>query len=215
MFDPIINSKLNRLLEGGGYSEEGTVLTFNGDATNKTIILGTVEAVKISNKYVDLNTIENVVIDGSVITKDELVVIIEDVIQILGSYNGEQVLMIAIPEDIPNDATKGVYVCPVGSYYVTKATFAETIHPIDPKYLPGVCLPVVEIANIDAITAEESAKLKGAIGMPCIVKIGDDTEGFAEAMAYLGGGDEHLFVNASGAIGFRSTDNGATWILLQ
>lgn len=46
---------------------------------------------------------------------------------------------------------------------------SETIHPIDPKFLPGVCLPVVEIADITAITAEESALLTAAIGSPIVV----------------------------------------------
>lgn len=45
----------------------------------------------------------------------------------------------------------------------------ETIHPIDPKYLPGVCLPVVEIADITNITAEENAKLTACMGMPIVL----------------------------------------------
>lgn len=59
----------------------------------------------------------------------------------------------------------------------------ETIHPIDPKFLPGVCLPVVEIATQPTdegapLTAEESAKMDevAAMGLPivCRVKIDDE-----------------------------------------
>ena len=32
---------------------------------------------------------------------------------------------------------------------------AETIHPIDPKFLPGVCLPVVELSTVFDSTTEE------------------------------------------------------------
>lgn len=56
-----------------------------------------------------------------------------------------------------------------GYKFYTSCIKAETIHPIDPKFLPGVCLPVVEIADITAITAEESALLTAAIGSPIVV----------------------------------------------
>ena len=52
----------------------------------------------------------------------------------------------------------------------------ETIHPIDPKYLPGVCLPVVELSTIlgeepVVLTAEENAKLNEVVasGSPFIL----------------------------------------------
>lgn len=57
---------------------------------------------------------------------------------------------------------------------------AETIHPIDPKFLPGVCLPVVEITSAEypteggivALSAEENAALLKAaeLGLPICVK---------------------------------------------
>lgn len=48
----------------------------------------------------------------------------------------------------------------------------ETIHPIDPKYLPGVCLPVVEIADYTALTDAECAALDKAESnnAPIVVK---------------------------------------------
>ena len=46
----------------------------------------------------------------------------------------------------------------------------ETIHPIDPKFLPGVCLPVVELTTVPtakgaALTAEETAQVANALAM--------------------------------------------------
>lgn len=53
----------------------------------------------------------------------------------------------------------------------------EEVRTIEPKYLPGVCLPVVELTTVGtsggaALTAEESAKMEevAALGLPIIVK---------------------------------------------
>ena len=70
--------------------------------------------------------------------------------------------------------TKGVYVLYVSeTLYLSAVTYGkETIHPIDRKYLGGVCLPVVEIADMNAITASESVAFTAAAenGLPCVVK---------------------------------------------
>lgn len=58
----------------------------------------------------------------------------------------------------------------------------ETIHPIDPKFLPGVCLPVVELSTVfvvgtsDAITIVDETDIKKlndtiSYGLPIVVKI--------------------------------------------
>ena len=58
----------------------------------------------------------------------------------------------------------------------TIAICQETIVPIDPKYLPGVCLPVVELstalANETALTDAESALLSTAFegGAPVVIR---------------------------------------------
>ena len=44
--------------------------------------------------------------------------------------------------------------CEGNAAYIAKISFAETIHPIDPKYLPGVCLPVVDINIVSASVSE-------------------------------------------------------------
>ena len=62
-----------------------------------------------------------------------------------------------------------------GFGYCSKVEFAETIVPIDPKYLPGVCLPVVELSTVvsagAALTEREMALLSAAYatGKPVVV----------------------------------------------
>ena len=64
-----------------------------------------------------------------------------------------------------------------------KVTTTETIHPIDPKYLPGVCLPVVELSttltNGVTFTEEENAALTAAFegGVPVVMKFAMDGAG--------------------------------------
>lgn len=59
-----------------------------------------------------------------------------------------------------------------GICWITCEVVEETIHPIDPKYLPGVCLPVVEIADYTALTEAECAALDKAESnnAPIVVK---------------------------------------------
>ena len=84
----------------------------------------------------------------------------------------------------------------------------ETITPIDQKYLPGVCLPVVEIAYIEALSEAEQAKLTACIGMPIILK----TEFFTLVANYL-------YINVHSFVGVFSaetvfnivSEDGVTW----
>lgn len=67
------------------------------------------------------------------------------------------------------------FACVCASYTegtISITAVVETIHPIDPKFLPGVCLPVVEITSAEypqsgtvALSAEESAALTAAASM--------------------------------------------------
>lgn len=50
-----------------------------------------------------------------------------------------------------------------------KISTPETIHPIDPKYLPGVCLPVVKLSTeltegVSVLTAEEAVAMDNVVG---------------------------------------------------
>lgn len=76
-----------------------------------------------------------------------------------------------------DDLPPGTYVFHRDTDYIENiyGTVIETIHPIDPKYLPGVCLPVVELSTVASdtqtnLTAEEAEKIKALNGAPCIIK---------------------------------------------
>lgn len=66
-----------------------------------------------------------------------------------------------------------------GGSHIT-VSLPETVHTIDPKYLPGICLPVVEIttplsADFSNTTVQstilnetDTAAIKAALGLPCL-----------------------------------------------
>lgn len=107
----------------------------------------------------------------------------------------------------------GVAVDQNGGSFI-KITTPETIHPIDPKFLPGVCLPVVEIASAPypesgtvELSAEESAKLDAAVaeGFPVVVKMTMFGMPVAVVCTYLGGEMLNGFV-VENSIGFAKDD---------
>ena len=96
-------------------------------------------------------------------------------------------------------------------------TQTETITPIDPKYLPGVCLPVVEIASAEypfsgdpvALSAEESAKFAAAAetGLPVVIKL--TLNSMSLTAQYMSG----LYMGnfGSGILSFAFSENG--WVM--
>ena len=99
----------------------------------------------------------------------------------------------------------------------------ETIHPIDQKFLPGVCLPYVEITTQPspdgaALTAEESAKMDeiDALGLPMVASFtliekkmtavfGHSTDGFLFTLQ----GYDFLIANMDGTWVFMMLTAGA------
>ena len=104
----------------------------------------------------------------------------------------------------------------------------EIIHPIDPKYLPGVCLPVVELSTTFThggdLTGEEDELLKAAyegdipIVIRCDIDLGDNGS-FKNVVAvwnkaYMDGNLKMcMFVASLGTnvLQIYSIDNGETW----
>jgi plastocyanin len=91
-----------------------------------------------------------------------------------------------------------------GSVTVTVSITTETIHPIDPKYLPGVCLPVVEFTttlgtNVTLTSAENEALTKVAVtASPVLIKANLDM-GNGNAMPVRA-----VFNYFAGAFGFSA-----------
>lgn len=124
------------------------------------------------------------------------------------------------------DATLGSAAVPKGTYgmvmsmdgsinadgsnciYVTEinGVLTETIHPIDPKFLPGAVVPVVELTTEPAaegatLTAEESAMMEEvfATGLPFVLKCTFDTSIISVMCSMLNMGG--MMVGYVGSIG--------------
>lgn len=173
----------------GGDKVSGKVYTFNGDTSGK---FAANNIVNISEDVPDLKNVTKIVLANSNGATAEL--LLSNLVYM------EQEGMVGILD--PNDQSRmyvvSLYSCadggPAGLYvrcaddgYVSRIEFAETIHPIDPKYLGGVCLPVVEltleqVSNIvqagaagwivasgylfDALEAAYNAGLPLIVGLP-------------------------------------------------
>lgn len=71
--------------------------------------------------------------------------------------NGSFLVLLAY-EDVAGESNAGwALVCLDGNYGShMKIVGDETIHPIDPKFLPGVCLPVVELSTTGDMPAQDT-----------------------------------------------------------
>jgi len=148
----------------GGDIIRSKVLTWDGDTSNQ-VMFGATPAVKIYDKFVKFDNIAGVTLtsdqhDVFIPKKDflahqvaETLGFAQAVIQIEEGYS---FVYFAIPADLPDEAIEQLGDLEEGVYYgltsetkqISKLHFAETIVPIDPKYLPGACLPVVELETV-------------------------------------------------------------------
>lgn len=119
--------------------------------------------------------------------------------------DGEPFTVVTFPTDSMVAATQG------NTHSFTISQTVETIHPIKPEYLPGVCLPVVEIADLTSITAEENAKLTACIGMPIVCRFNQN--GVSILMSYTHF-DSHAFAGQIGELSaIIGSEDGVTWAL--
>lgn len=138
----------------GGYTK-GLTLTYDGNKEGKKYFtLGDSTFVRIGGA-IDAYDIKTVSLNDTVIPVSEL--------QIVSSEQGTSVyysgvIGIAVFYDNNSGVPAGTYVLDDGEYVITKVV-TETIVPIDPKFIPGAVLPVVEIANIVEITETEATAL--------------------------------------------------------
>lgn len=151
-----------------GYAEPGAVLTFDGNfdcvTTSDNLLL-------LTSKEYDIYSITSVTIQTGTITT-EIPRSSATVAEIDGAYGlvfSDIALVVVQPG-------KGTLVYATKAQYVTRVEFAETIHTIDEKYLPGVCLPVVELETVvvsgATFTDAENAALTAAkeAGVPFVLK---------------------------------------------
>lgn len=193
-----------QIMKGSGAvgDSEKTVLTFDGDTNGKTTI-ETDEGilVKISDTAIAVeNCVEITVVQETgftgKFTKGELLTTTSDGLHVIAEQGGE-IFVVSDPGGLMG--SPGTYVrkyrgAASSVFGWTSEIKLETIHPIDPKFLPGVCLPVVELttqptAEGAPLTAEESANVQAALamGVPCVVKFNIDGAEFGVVATVSGG----------------------------
>lgn len=130
-----------------------------------------------------------------------------------GDDTGEPFLYAPYAEDGVTTAA-GFITLDMGNISISVTCVNETVHPIDPKYLPGVCLPMVEISTIPAgvapvtLTAEESAVLEdlAATKLPIVLQLnGNDV-----IVTCVSG-----YTNMFGSDGFLGFLGGASFIVMK
>lgn len=186
------------------------VYTYDGNQEGKvTFTQGGVTAVRVG-EAVDPNSIQKVigVLDGQEmeILADAITLSESGGITFLNADGASFVCIVTGDNDI--GASPGTYATQNEWYYVSRIEVTETTTPIDPKYLPGVCLPVVELTTAPTeqgaqMSAEESAKLDEALalGLPIAVK-GTMPDGTYASGVYSFGYSQGVPVFASVAPGF-------------
>lgn len=185
-----------------------TTLTFDGDSTDKEVVYigdNSIPFVKISNGPIDTSCNLTVTYQYFSIVagvSQDTVIVTHEKHDLIISQDIEQIEAILVPspfvgadEPLPVifsvtadvesfGLTRGTYVLNVDMaiqrVYVSEIKL-EIIHPIDPKFIPGVVLPVVEITtapneeplNPVFLTSKENAALNeaAATGLPCVAII--------------------------------------------
>lgn len=143
-----IDEKLKRIKDGGvGYTEDGKVYTFNGDTTGlETGYHNGLQFVVLADEFFDPNTIEHITVSVSgtmvELSKDQFWIeehsdAIATGYVVLTEYQGSTVPIALIQKSNDGGQEKsGVLADPNYNAFVARLKFADTIHKIDPKYLP-------------------------------------------------------------------------------
>ena len=185
-FDPVTYAMAKAYSDKkGGYVEPGKVYTFDGNADGKTAIPVSSEfvGVKISNDTPSVEQITKVVFEADADGEHHVIEMTPEMwtVYTASGLKGlvlDGALFVFVSDGSVHES--GFYVVTNESGYVSYVEFEETIHPIKPEYLPGVCLPVVEITSTAIpesdrveLTAEEKAQIEAALatGMPAVIKI--------------------------------------------
>lgn len=239
---------LQLLAEGGriGTTEYFNLdILYDGDATDKFTIAGEdlgVDGtyVRVSDSVINGGTVESVWYGDSggylePIT-DYHVESNEDIWMLYGTFFLEKRLLVLSCANADVGLPTGTYFLSMplsgegaGFIYSLHGKFVEVIHPIDPKYLPGVCLPVVELETAvkfndsTELSEAESAMLtsKAELKTPIVLKFSIITaEGSklpTSAIAAFGDytlvglGFSYLAYTALSAINFGKSADGTIW----
>ena len=173
MFCPLIYPKIKNLNDGGyGYMETPTPMTWDGNTEGKEAFWMDEEygLVKITDDVLDLAKITSITIkqdftgNGGEVREQTITnLIVEEEAGIgllIDGEDGDSSYIVTQAPDIeeamlPSSGTFLLYVKNgVVITHVSKVNFADTIHPIDPKYLPDL------VSRLEALEAKV-AELEG------------------------------------------------------
>lgn len=181
------NRTLRKLsADGNPVGTDRTVLTYDGNGDEKEVVFpgdGAGHAV-ISNKYIDPDSLVSVEANylGSIIPLDKSAININRISErkyIAWTAFGDEPYISLFSSERKEDGTEytAVFSDAMIGLHIIRIE-AETTTPIDPKYLPGVCLPVVALSTEPGVgsgaklTSTECAALNDAFNdqMPIVCK---------------------------------------------
>lgn len=154
-----VNKTLNALYKSGkvGRVEPRKTLTYNGNNEGKLNVFVGVNMVKISDIPIDCTRVTVLKIHDSIDATDvpmNMISVVDEtnaILMVFDNADSQTPVVMSVLNPISFEgvvATPGTYVLSDGGTYVSYIELTETIHPIDPKYLPGVCLPVVDMSDV-------------------------------------------------------------------
>lgn len=166
-------------------------IVYDGDSTDKFTIAGEdlgVDGtyVRVSDSVINGGTVKSVWYGNSGGHIEEItnyhIESYEDIWMLYGTFHLEEHLLVLSCANAGVGIPTGTYFLSMplpgereGFIYSLHGELTAVIHPIDPKYLPGVCLPVVELSTEPTVegatlTKSESALMDALSGAPCIIK---------------------------------------------
>ena len=167
-------------------SSETKTITWDGNSDNHEILdLEDIVFVKIYDEPIDNNKVTEVevsftgaevgVVTHNIFQKESMEWSEEGIGKILTISLGDYVdysvpgILMIITEDVEGWCTKGVYALLIGAFWVSKI-ITETIHPIDPKYIPA--MDSITLNGADGKQYEVTVDANGALS----VKVKGDSD---------------------------------------
>ena len=192
----------------GGYVEPGKVYAFDGNLEGKEVFVinEAISLVKLSNDPLNLGnvrsfekiTINNQEWDTNInIEKYEKNKFIVSSVDDDGTFCimiGENQYIISVENMFGDIIARGTWILhgKIGKTvsYISEIQMSDTVRPIDQKYLPGMCLPVVELTTVPTtegaeLTTNEIARMNevAELGTPIVV-VYDPGNGAAMKMVF-------------------------------
>jgi hypothetical protein len=200
----------------GRVENPAEVLTFDGNTEGKfTLTLEGITFVRVSEKVYDLTKATSMTIDGETVPLP-----ISEFPMSTNEFKIDGILFIRVisKEEVENlggleGVKAGTYFCVAHDLeegypdvFVERLEFPETVHTIDPKFIPGVCLPVVELdyegtLPIQLTLTEEQIAIVNAAakaGTPIVVRL-TQTDGGISAVYNLCMSMQYLPAEQQGA----------------